>query len=378
MRSDRLRILHLQTDDGLNGGIANYISNLLKSDALSRQNNFVVVPDLNVHRGASEAMYPCATTLYLPSSFNFYTAVKYYDKLVHIVKSLDIDIIHAHALRCALPASLASSRLNVPLVYTNHGLRYSQKIRRIDRDLFLATERFVTQRASATVAIRPYDLGRMKFDESAPSDRSYLVQTRLSTPPLKHRMLQGCRPMLLGVGSLIAVKRPLLFIQWLAALQSKGIDFDAVWAGDGPLRHEMTAAAASLQIPVTFLGSQSRQEMEKLYSKADILLLSSEFETFSLAVLEAMAHGVPTVTSAFPGVGDIVSNGITGIVVDQPEAESVANAIEGLICNQRLLNIMSNNCKAIYIDKYYNIEVMGSSYAAIYDSVKSADRGTYD
>jgi glycosyltransferase involved in cell wall biosynthesis len=378
MKSDRMRILHLQTDDGLNGGIANYISNLLKSDALSRQNNFVVVPDLNAHRGASEAMYSCATTIGLPRSYNAYTASEYYNRLVHIVKSLNIDIIHAHALRCALPASLASAQLRIPLVYTNHGLRYAQKARRMDRHLFLAAERFVTQRASAIVAIRPYDLERMKLDASAPSDRSYLVQTRLNEPPSERRLIQGHRPMLLGVGSLISVKRPLLFLQWVAALQAKGIEFDAVWAGDGPLRGEMTAAAASLQVPVTFPGNQSRQEMENLYSKADLLLLSSEFETFSIAVLEAMAHGVPTVTSTFPGVGDIVSNGVTGIVVDEPIAESVANAIEKLLYNHNFINRLSKNCISIYINKYYNIDIMGYSYSAIYDSIKSHNGGTHD
>lgn len=372
------RILHLQTDDGISGGVANYISNLVNSKPLSGQSNFVVVPGMRSHRSTAHEMYPSATSVCLPRSFGLSSFVDYYQQLRHLVDSLDVDLIHAHALRCALPAAMVSKQSNVPLIYTNHGLRYSQKAGRLTRRTFLAAERFVTRRASAVVAIRPYDLERMKSDDAAPSDKSHLVETRLNQSPATHRCAPGHRPTLLGVGSLIPVKRPMLFLEWVAALRSQGLEFDAVWAGEGPLQAEMTRAAAAMHVPVTFVGHLSRASLDQLYRTADVLLLSSEFETFSMAVLEAMAHGVPTVTTNFPGVGDLVSDGVTGIVVDRPDADCVADAIATLLSNRKTWKLLSENCVALYRERHYNIDVMASSYAAIYDSITSGEDSIRD
>jgi L-malate glycosyltransferase len=369
MTTDRLRILHLQTDDGVSGGIANYISTLVKAGSLALQCNFVVAPALRSHRQDAEEMYPGATVVRLPGDFGPRSFVNYYGRLRHLIEALDVDLVHAHALRCALPAAAASKRLDIPLVYTNHGLRYTQKAGSMMRRTFLATERFVTKRASAVVAIRPYDLERMKADAAAPSDRSYLVQTRLNQLPSSGRKSQNLRPMLLGVGSLIPVKRPLLFLEWALALQSQGLEFNAVWAGDGPLLREMVAAAEAMHVPVTFVGHQSRPALAELYNKADLLLLSSEFETFSMAVLEAMAHGVPTVTSNFPGVGNLISDGVTGIVVDDPKVERVAISISSLLRDNSKWLYLSRNCTSIYRDQYFRTDVMADSYLEIYRNV---------
>ena len=108
-------------------------------------------------------------------------------------------------------------------------------------------------------------------------------------------------------------------------------DVDLLLVGDGPLRGDLTAQAASLGITdrVRFLGV--RNDVPELLAASDIFALTSVSEAASLTLLEAMASRLPVVVTAVGGNPELVRAGIDGLLVPRGDAVATAEAIGTLL-----------------------------------------------
>src|SRR3990172_4310784 len=105
----------------------------------------------------------------------------------------------------------------------------------------------------------------------------------------------------------------------------------ALLVGDGPLRPELERLARDLGIEesIRFLGS--RMDVPKLLAISDVLAHPSLEEGFCNAILEAMAAGKSVVTTSVGGNPEAVVDGLTGILVPPGDAESLAQALVGVL-----------------------------------------------
>ncbi len=135
---------------------------------------------------------------------------------------------------------------------------------------------------------------------------------------------------------LIPLKRVDLFLQVLAALRERYPAIRALILGDGPLRNDLEAQASRLRLAenVDFLGNHD--ETEFYYNRAKIFVLTSRTEALSLAMLEAMACGLPAVVPAVGDLSELVRNGVTGYLVQPPELEEFVQAIACLLEHEAL------------------------------------------
>ncbi len=135
---------------------------------------------------------------------------------------------------------------------------------------------------------------------------------------------------LLSIARLVEKKGLDRQLQIYAALKAAGVDFEARIVGDGPLRPRLEKLAGHLGVAerVTFAGQVPPHEVWEHLAWADALLHtgvvapSGDRDGFPNAIAEAMAAGVPVVTSPTAGTTEAVSDGSTGVVlpVDRPEA----------------------------------------------------------
>jgi glycosyltransferase involved in cell wall biosynthesis len=256
-------------------------------------------------------------------------------------------------------------------VYTNHGLRYSQKNTFAQRLFFKQLERFVCETAAAVVSIRPSDNALAIQDNLAPADRLHVVRTQLKVANSVRQVRPRLKPLLLGLGSLIQVKRPDVFLEWLDALQKIGVDYDACWLGDGPMRNVIEATARALGLQIRFTGQVSASEVHSFLSDATLLLLPSDFEVFPLSVIEAAAHGVPAVIRDFRGASDIVSHDVTGLITEDESPMQVAKLISRLLLEPDRLNLLGSQARANYDERFSDPEQTASSYASLYEAAIS-------
>lgn len=122
-----------------------------------------------------------------------------------------------------------------------------------------------------------------------------------------------------------------LLAQALAQVQDRR--WQLLIAGDGPAREAVQAAFAELGPRVRWLGAQQPDSLARLYPVADIYVWPSIGEAYGMALLEAQAAGVPVVAGLTGGVGDIVRDGETGLLVPVGDAAAFAHAAARLIDN---------------------------------------------
>ncbi|HYQ79503.1 MAG TPA: glycosyltransferase [Solirubrobacterales bacterium] len=107
-------------------------------------------------------------------------------------------------------------------------------------------------------------------------------------------------------------------------------------AGDGPERERLEARAAELGVAerVSFLGR--REDVPQLLAACDVFALPSLYEGSSLAVLEAMAAGIPVVSSAIGGTEELIEDGRSGLLVPPGDAAALAVALRRALGDRQL------------------------------------------
>lgn len=360
------RVLHVQTDTGLTGGVAHYIAALMRdADGVHGQDWVTVAPDL-IGSEAVQASYAGASLLPMPPTYRPWRLGAYIEQLARHVRDHQIDVIHAHAARAGFAAAEVARRTGCALVYTNHGLRFAQKDSWPASALFEWAERRVCDVASAVVCVRPFDEVALRARHWIDPAKLHTVRTRLDVPVVERLPVDLARPVLMGCGSLIDVKRPDRFLQWLSALSASGVSFEAHWLGDGPLLPHMKSMAAALGISVHWHGHQSRPVVSAWMQRAALLLLTSDFEVFPLSVMEGYACGLPVVATRFPGVHDIVQEGVTGILVDRDDPVQAAACIVNLMRAPGVMGDMSRHAQSFFVEKHGGVAGMRSAYARLY------------
>ena len=243
----------------------------------------------------------------------------------------DFDVIHAHShLYFATNLAALKRRLgDIPLAITNHGL-FSQNAPEWVFDLYLRTVgRWTFNQADTVFCYTKVDRERVReYRVTSPIEVvSNGIDTERFTPVgPESDLIEHDGPTVLFVGRLVEGKCPGDAIE---AIESLPEDFVLYLCGDGSLREELEANASERCI---FLGSLPYEEMPTVYRAVDLLVLPSRAEGTPRTVIEALASGVPVVSSDLPHVrsafGDDVSYFECGDVAGLVEAIESALASE--------------------------------------------------
>lgn len=145
----------------------------------------------------------------------------------------------------------------------------------------------------------------------------------------------------LAVCRLISRKRIDLLIEAVGQTRELGLDVRLNIAGEGNLMETLKKLANGLKAAdrVIFMGRVPAEQMPDVYRDNDIFVMSSAHEGMSNAMLEAMASGLPIITTRCEGVEELVAD--NGVVVEQAQPEEIARAIKKLADNPQTLRQMS-------------------------------------
>lgn len=141
---------------------------------------------------------------------------------------------------------------------------------------------------------------------------------------------------LVTVGALIERKRPLLAIDTLTELRSRGLDARVTFVGDGPLRAQVVSYAQEegLAQYVDLVGTVAPDGVSDFLDQAHVLLHTSDVETFSVVAAEAVMRGRPVVIGDTGGPRDFITNG-NGFPVAGDDPRLYADAVENALNLQR-------------------------------------------
>jgi glycosyltransferase involved in cell wall biosynthesis len=149
---------------------------------------------------------------------------------------------------------------------------------------------------------------------------------RHRTPAMRYR-LSGGHPddtLLLYVGRLSSEKQIDLIRPALDAIPGTWLAI----VGDGPARAELEARFAGA--PATFTGYLSGEDLWSAFASADIFVFPSAMETFGLVLVEAMAAGLPVVSSRVGGADDVITPGANGYLFDVGDVRGLIDGVRAI------------------------------------------------
>jgi glycosyltransferase involved in cell wall biosynthesis len=206
------------------------------------------------------------------------------------------DVVHAHALHQAARLRIGA----IPVVINLPGapnLRYRADLREADALVADGWAAANLPAALGTAVERlPKGVDSERFCPAGPS-----VRERLG--------LAGKR-VVLTIARLVPIKNVRRLLDAMAHVRARSHDTHLVIVGDGPEAAGLKRHAAALGITdaITFAGSVSHAETPEFYRAADVFALSSDFDNSPNVVLEAMASGLPVVTTDVGGVRELVGD----------------------------------------------------------------------
>ena len=142
----------------------------------------------------------------------------------------------------------------------------------------------------------------------------------------------GHRPTVLYIGRLVPEKGQAVLLEAVAELARRGTDVEVALAGEGSLRVDLEAKAGRLGIAdrVRFLGAVGQDELRRLYEGAAIFCLPSFAEGVPVVLMEAMAMGLPVVTTPIAGIPELIEDGRSGVLVAPGRPDRLADSLATL------------------------------------------------
>jgi glycosyltransferase involved in cell wall biosynthesis len=274
-------------------------------------------------------------SLHYQTSLDLLTyAWKSFDYTRTLIQKKKLDLIHAFF---GIPCGHVAMHLGLPYVVSLRGSDvpfYNERFAVQDTLIFQSLSRAIWRRAKAVVA-NSKGL-RELAGKTAPSLKIDVIFNGVDTDefrPGKRKEQNKDKLILISSGRLIQRKG---FEYLLEALRGRP-EFELVLIGDGDSKELLGKMAVDFGVDVKFLGAQPKQSVIDNLQRADIFVLPSLNEGMSNSILEAMACGLPVISTDVGGSQELIADGKNGFVVRRASAESISGALDKYLENRSLL-----------------------------------------
>lgn len=271
--------------------------------------------------------------------------VKAYRMLRKIIEKEQFELIYCHTPVGAMLARLAgisARKKGTKVIYMAHGFHFYSGAPLLNWMLYYPVEKLLSWFTDGLITINQEDYRRAqkfhagktilipgvgidldKFQKKEPTRQE--IRNKLGIPESKI--------ILMSVGELTKRKNHMVVVRALARL--KEYDILYVICGDGPLKAQLRVKAEELGVRDRLKLLGFRKDIAELHKAADIFVFPSLQEGLPVAVMEAMASGLPIVASKIRGNEDLIINNQGGYLVNPEDSEQVAKAIEKMIQNPK-------------------------------------------
>ena len=298
-----------------------------------------------------------------------------------VAREHDLDLMHVHyAIPHATSAWVARQMLkeeghDLPIVTTLHGT----DITLVGiHPSFQPITRFAIGHSHGLTAVSGYLADQTTADFGVARERIEVIPNFINPkryypdrePCHRATLAPAGEKIVMHVSNFRAVKRIPDVVMAFARIRDS-VDARLVLVGDGPERPRAREIAERLGVAdhVVFLGKHAA--VEELLSCADLFLLPSESESFGLAALEAMACGVPVVTSDTGGLPEVVVDGEVGYLLPVGDFEGMAEAGTRILADDAVHRRFSEAARASAVERFATERVV-PAYEAHYQRVLAA------
>jgi glycosyltransferase involved in cell wall biosynthesis len=295
------------------------------------------------------------------------------DQLSRLIHEIQPDIIHAHSTYVVFNRVITRLRLSglrVPVVVTIHGLPkplilpdgrettdYKEFVSNFGFDLVLAVSKNVAE------AIK-------KHLESQFHERVRILYSGIDLTVFRPQLHLEKEWDIAFMGRLEEMKSVDLFPEMLFLLKSKFPDLKMMMTGEGSLKDRIFSEFVERGVAsmVDYQGVVETDDVPVLINKSRIFLYPSRQEPFGLSIVEAMACGVPVITTDVFGPREIVRNNHDGVAVPPDDVKALVEAVERLLKDNELRDQLTRNALKSVKDRF-DIRENAKQLVAIYEEM---------
>jgi N-acetyl-alpha-D-glucosaminyl L-malate synthase BshA len=232
-----------------------------------------------------------------------------------------------------------------------HGTRLAAQLARADA--VTAVSHWLAARAT-----KVFDLKRSPTVIANAIELHHFNPTRWSNE--RRRIAPDGQAVLCHVSNMRAVKRPLDVVDTFAKVRASGLDAKLLLIGDGPMLADVNAVAEKLGVAddIVFVGPQPPELLGRYVAASDLMLVTSQSESFCLTAVEGMACGVPVVGSRCGGLDEVMQRVDAGVdrtsrlLHDVGDTESMAATAVALLTDEKRYLRVQRECFQVPLERY--------------------------
>lgn len=300
--------------------------------------------------------------------------IKAFKQLKNVIKSGSYDIVHCHTPNASVITRLVCQKFRkrngLKVFYTAHGFHFYKGAPMLNWMIFYPIEKFCSRFTDKLITINKedYQLAKVKFKSK---EVYYVPGVGVDLSRFNNVQVGKCDKrcelgipsdaiLLISVGELIKRKNHKVILDAISKINNNGIHY--VIAGQGEMLTDLKKFAKEKGIfnRVHFLGY--RKDIAELYKAADICCFPSVHEGLPVALIEAMACGLPIVCSNIRGNVDLMEGIVGGALFSYDSVDECVKGIENIIKNDCGTMGENNRLKV----QQYSIDSIVSSMKLIY------------
>ncbi|MBX2869848.1 MAG: glycosyltransferase family 4 protein [Acidiferrobacterales bacterium] len=269
-------------------------------------------------------------------------------QLVELMRKHQPDLVHAHSFKAGVLARLAATYCRIPTVFTAHGWSFTPGAPLFQRIFGLAVESVLCRTGCLVVTISRHDYMLARRWHVGPGKRRYLVLNAADQPASSGNLARN--PVrLLTIGRATAVKNQQLLIDTMQALPKEIV---LTIVGGGPLLEKLRANVKARHLESRVLLPGEVEDIAPYFEQSGIFVLCSNFEGLPLSILEAMAVGLPVISTDVGGVNEAVEEGQNGFLVPRGDSVALADRLVALINNPARREAMGIASKSLHSQRF--------------------------
>ncbi|MCX5704979.1 MAG: glycosyltransferase family 4 protein [Candidatus Omnitrophica bacterium] len=274
-----------------------------------------------------------------------------------IIKVNNIQIIHSHSRTTQVLATLLSRRAHIPHVYTCHGYFKRRLLRRLFPcwgDKTIAISQQVKEHLVHDFKV---DEGRITVIHNGIDVEKFSSGSFGSWHQVKIDLGLGSGPVIGIVARLSDVKGHQYLIRAMLQVLREVPDAQLLICGEGKEKENLVKLVDELGVSKSVFFKPEAQGTQNMLSVMDVFVMPSLKEGLGLALMEAMAAGVPVVGSNIGGIRTLIQADVTGLLAEPADCDGLSRAIVALLKDNNKAQYLSDNARR-FIREHFSKEQM--------------------
>jgi glycosyltransferase involved in cell wall biosynthesis len=300
-------------------------------------------------------------------------------KVRRVLSKRQVQILHAHRYKENIIGGLASLFSGVPYrVKTVHGLNEPLKgLKKMKANLYYFLDRWITKLLfDRIIAVSSQIAEKLQYNFSGPRivcihNCVDLQKVKPSHSPLEVKKSLGIKedsPLIGTAGRLVPVKGLDYLLKATPIMLERSSGLKVLIVGEGPERTNLERLASQWGIDSKVIFAGQREDVYDLISAMDLFVLPSLSEGIPMALLEALALGVPVLASHVGGIPEVLVQGQTGLLVPPRDEKALADACLYLLENKEKARLLADRGKKLVQDRF-SAEIMAQKVTHLYQSL---------